>query len=671
METTVKNASNQTTFNPKGQKGFTLFELAISITVLGIFMSGLLFIGTSYMQAQKVRLTREKMDMLANALSTYVQANYRLPCPADPAADTGMELNNGKCFNTSSLSNLYADNEGVLPWKELGISKEMVMDGWNRYITYKPAPNLTMDMQSNNLQRLGFPTASAQGNYVHNACRTPMWFDENANHVNRAKALFCCNASPNTDYLTSADAGTQPSGTVPANWQSNGVITTDDAAALGALGAGNTLPGTAPVLAANTWHDDNLSANARNTNGDFLSANYANNFPDSPLIRATSNAVTLISHGSNGFMSFMDKQPKTSRLGGTVNSATGPDASAAGAALEKNNVWPPQAFAGVKGSPKSNGTFDLLGRLANGSDDLVYNMRSDQLFAKAGNGSCNLPPNAAFKPYECQRQEMKQVNQSIKNPTTGMDSITPVYKLQLKLTGENYSVSGTFTRGQEDAGYHNSVGVYSINADGTINNVKLVIPDVKNVPLNGSVKAEMSVPADALATGVFLIPNGANTNNFSNIDFQKDKFEFYHDYTGAGKRLANITDKDPPTLVVTKSDGSKQIIRGASNVNPYHMFSNMNDFNVNRSLRKEDMDAGRVTKKREIGPDANGLNLKFGFEDLQAVNCYYTASGCEGNPADADKLTDEYGGYIADIGDNDYDDVYLQYNVVVCPSSGS
>ena len=39
---------------------------------------------------------------------------------------------------------------------------------------------------------------------IHNACRSALWYDADGNHLNRAKALFCCNAPPPNDNSTGA-----------------------------------------------------------------------------------------------------------------------------------------------------------------------------------------------------------------------------------------------------------------------------------------------------------------------------------------------------------------------------------------------------------------------------------------------------------------------------------
>ena len=88
-----------------------------------------------------------------------------------------------------------------MPWKELAIPQDMVVDGWGRYIIYQPAPGLTVDTQSAALK----DTAGTNALDVHNACRSALWYDADGNHLNRAKALFCCNAPPPNDNSAGTD----------------------------------------------------------------------------------------------------------------------------------------------------------------------------------------------------------------------------------------------------------------------------------------------------------------------------------------------------------------------------------------------------------------------------------------------------------------------------------
>lgn len=358
--------------------GFTLVELALVLLVIGVVSSGLIIGIPQYLDQKKREVTTERFDLLLNVLSSYTQRHYRLPCPADTvdvgAVTRGMERNGGDCLNTTSESAMYAEVQGVLPWRELGLSESDVMDGWGRYITYKPAPHLTVNTYSLDMQE-----DAVNNRDIHNACRNQVWFDaDGTHHLNRQKALFCCNASPKKAYLGG--------GAMPAKWR-------DNAIAVAGVDDDND-PSNDNVTSSLRWTDDYDRTDVSGDNalaGDF-DAVY-NTDADAPLIRASGHAVTLISHGGNGSFAFLRKQDGAHRLDATVNTEDGTVTSATAnvAVAERKQVEQP-GFAGITGHPKASGQAHSKGGVQdNVSDDMVVFLRTDQLFAKAGDATCVRP----------------------------------------------------------------------------------------------------------------------------------------------------------------------------------------------------------------------------------------------------------------------------------------
>ena len=125
--------------NKSGKEGgFTLIEVAIVMAIVGFIVSGFVIGVPQYVHNQKTKLTHERMELVSNALSAYAQRHYRLPCPADADtanANRGLERNGGNCFQSDATAeSLYANAEGVVPWRELGLSEQDVSDGWGHYI---------------------------------------------------------------------------------------------------------------------------------------------------------------------------------------------------------------------------------------------------------------------------------------------------------------------------------------------------------------------------------------------------------------------------------------------------------------------------------------------------------------------------------------------------------
>lgn len=373
------------------ESGFTLIEVAVVMLIVSFMASGLIIGVPQYMHNKKTELTQQKMDLVSNALSAYAQRHYRLPCPAvtDNVANRGQERNNGNCFaNNADETTLYVNSQGALPWRELGLSEQDVIDGWGRYITYKPAPHLTVNTYLREMQEdSAAPDGLAQTPDVHNACRNQTWYNAGRNHLNRQKALFCCNSHPKLDYLTGSGAAETNLTNLPA-WRDNAITV--------AGVDNNNDTSDDNVVSTNAWIDDYTDVGA--ADGNLYSAGAFEDVfdedADAPLIRASGHAVTLISHGGNGAFSFMRNQAETNRLGATMNADGSPNAvnvQESATTDERKNVWPPQIFAATLGHSKTN-AHDKSGMRNGMSDDVVRFMRSDQLFAKAGSGATCVRP---------------------------------------------------------------------------------------------------------------------------------------------------------------------------------------------------------------------------------------------------------------------------------------
>src|SRR5262249_28164759 len=164
--------------------------------------------------------------------------------------------------------------------------------------------NLTLDNNSNTATgQEQQDTANSGAVDVHNACRNAMWYDSKGNHVNRAKALFCCDSQPKVAYLSDPSVA-QPAALDP-NWRKAGVVDTGTPGG-GAAAAPASLPDTTPAAATAAWADEGSSTAV---NGKFNYPLYMDGqHPQAPLLRATGPAVSLISHGGDGSLAFLPEQ---------------------------------------------------------------------------------------------------------------------------------------------------------------------------------------------------------------------------------------------------------------------------------------------------------------------------------------------------------------------------
>jgi prepilin-type N-terminal cleavage/methylation domain-containing protein len=106
-------------------RGFTLIEVAISMVILGLVMTGLVLSLSQQLQQRRLLDTRTTLAEANDALIAFVTANARLPCPAT-AASSGLEATTAPGTCTAAA--------GFLPAVTLGLSNldanGLLDDGW-------------------------------------------------------------------------------------------------------------------------------------------------------------------------------------------------------------------------------------------------------------------------------------------------------------------------------------------------------------------------------------------------------------------------------------------------------------------------------------------------------------------------------------------------------------
>lgn len=136
-------------------KGFSLIELSVVMTVIGVTVSGALSLATKKLESEKIDETENKLELIEQALRIFLVDNQRIPCPADGElpidnAAFGVETTpqislllptcNGANFQTAD--NII--NGGVVPVKTLNLEDDIMFDGWGRRFTYVVDAHFTM-----------------------------------------------------------------------------------------------------------------------------------------------------------------------------------------------------------------------------------------------------------------------------------------------------------------------------------------------------------------------------------------------------------------------------------------------------------------------------------------------------------------------------------------------
>jgi prepilin-type N-terminal cleavage/methylation domain-containing protein len=109
----------------KQQSGFTLVELAISMVILGLVLTGFALALSQQVQQRQLTDTRTALQQANEAIVAFVVANARLPCPA-VAGSNGQESMAGIGACTAAA--------GFLPAVSLGLpnldGNGLLNDGW-------------------------------------------------------------------------------------------------------------------------------------------------------------------------------------------------------------------------------------------------------------------------------------------------------------------------------------------------------------------------------------------------------------------------------------------------------------------------------------------------------------------------------------------------------------
>lgn len=156
-----------------------------------------------------------------------------------------------------------------------------------------------------------------------------------------------------------------------------------------------------------------------------------------------------------------------------------------------------------------------------------------------------------------------------------------------------------------NAGYNNTVGHYSVAADGTIMAVGIDILASKSTP--GGFEYDVAVDGEASSVALFIVANGFNKSNvLKNLDLSDGgEFSFVYRHGQAEERLAKITDAADDIDLVYTLNGVDQVIKGEI----YHTSENNSGAAINGDGKAHVLSGLVDTDDSSI--------LRIGFEDLK------------------------------------------------------
>jgi prepilin-type N-terminal cleavage/methylation domain-containing protein len=118
-------------------RGFTLIEVAIGMTILALSAAGLVMVLSAQGEQRRWTETRAALAGAREALLAFATAHGRLPCPATPASG-------GREADAPPGSGACVQAAGRLPAVTLGLSGVdaggWLVDGWNRPLRYGITP---------------------------------------------------------------------------------------------------------------------------------------------------------------------------------------------------------------------------------------------------------------------------------------------------------------------------------------------------------------------------------------------------------------------------------------------------------------------------------------------------------------------------------------------------
>lgn len=121
------------------QRGFTLIEIAVVLLILSVILIAAMGVINAQVKKFGFEQTDKHREVVSEYLKMYLRTNRHLPC-ADSDQD-GIENRTGPNPADPCDANAY---EGVTPYVTLGLDRDLALDGWDNFFTYRVTPSWTI-----------------------------------------------------------------------------------------------------------------------------------------------------------------------------------------------------------------------------------------------------------------------------------------------------------------------------------------------------------------------------------------------------------------------------------------------------------------------------------------------------------------------------------------------
>ena len=125
-------------------RGFSLIELAVALVIVMTLLTLGITAITVQMENTALSVTRKKQDTIKDALSAYLGKYKRLPCP-DILDAVGNIVGRGDDNRATAedVATQCSKDFGVVPYIDLGLPRDIALDGWENYFTYRVTTDAT------------------------------------------------------------------------------------------------------------------------------------------------------------------------------------------------------------------------------------------------------------------------------------------------------------------------------------------------------------------------------------------------------------------------------------------------------------------------------------------------------------------------------------------------